>query len=179
MITRAGATVSRFQLPSLGLGLPNWTPDSKAVLVFDRHTLSTMRVPIDNPAKQAAFAQPHWVGITVRKDGTFATRADKPGIWRIDGTVKQINGDYPRYYDPPLAFRGDDVLVPAIRCRATGAIRIFAQPVTGGPSRPLAFAPDAMSRGFEMAVNPVNGDIIYVASISHDTNIDLLTLAKH
>jgi len=30
-----------------------------------------------------------------------------------------------------------------------------------------------------MAVNPVNGDIIYVASISHDTNIDLLTLAKH
>ena len=177
VITRAGATVMQFEPPSLGLGLPNWTLDSKAILNFDRHTLSTMRVPIDNPAKQAAFAQPHWVGITVRKDGTFATRADKPGIWRIDGTVKQINGDYPRYYDPPLAFRGDDVLVPQFDAGA--APRIFAQPVTGGPSRPLAFAPDAMNRSFEMAVNPVNGDIIYVASISHDTNIDLLTLAKH
>jgi hypothetical protein len=29
-----------------------------------------------------------------------------------------------------------------------------------------------------MAVNPATGEIIYVASASHDTNIDLLTLAK-
>ena len=91
--------------------------------------------------------------------------------------VKQINADYPRYYDPPLAFRGDDVLVPQFDAGATP--QILAQPDTGGPSHRIAFAPDAMNRSFEMAVNPVTGDIIYVASISHDTNIDLLTLAKH
>jgi hypothetical protein len=178
--TRAGATVSQFEPASLGLGLPNWTPDGKALMVFDRHTLSTMRVPIDNAAKQTAFAPPHFVGVTVRKDGTFATRADKPGIWRIDGGIKQINADYPRYFDPPLAFRGDDVLVPQFNAGATP--RIWAQPVSGGPSQAIAFAPGAANRSglqSEMAVNPTTGDIIYVASVSHDTNIDLLTLARH
>ena len=179
VITRAGATLSQFDPPSLGLGLPNWTADSKALLVFDRLTLRTMQVPIDNTAKQTAFAPPHFVGVTVRKDGTFATRADKPGIWRIDGGIKQINDSYPSYYDPPLAFRGDDVLVPQFNTGATP--RIWAQPVAGGPSRPIAFAPGAPNRSdvrSEMAVNPATGEIIYVASASHDTNIDLLTLAK-
>jgi hypothetical protein len=139
-----------------------------------------MRVPIDNADKQTPFAPPHFVAVTIRNDGTFATRADKPGIWRIDGAVKQINDDYPSYYDPPLAFRGEDVLVPQFNAGATP--RISAQPVTGGPSRPIAFAPGAANRPnlrSEFAVDPATGDIIYVASVSHDTNIDLLTHAKH
>ena len=30
-----------------------------------------------------------------------------------------------------------------------------------------------------MAVNPKTGDVIYVAAVQSDTNIDLLTLARH
>jgi hypothetical protein len=140
-MTRAGATVSQFAPASVGLGLPNWTADGKALLIFDRRTLRTMQVSIENPGKQTPFAPPHFVGVTIRNDGTFATRADRPGIWRIDGAVKQISDDYPSCYDPPLAFRGEDVLIPQFNAGATP--RIWAQPVTGGPSRPIAFAPGA------------------------------------
>jgi Tol biopolymer transport system component len=182
ILTRAGANLSSFNMPSLGLGLPGWTPDGKAVLVFDRHVLRTMAVPIDDTAKQIPFAPPHWVGIVVHKDGTYATRADKHGIWRIDGGIKQINAVYPGaagFYEPPLAFRGNDVLVPEYDQGSTP--RVLAQPLTGGPSRAIAYAPGAVNRdGFksDFAVNPVTGEIIYTAQISRDTNIDLMTLTK-
>jgi hypothetical protein len=90
-------------MPSLGIGLPSWTPDGKALLVFDRHSLRTLRISIDNTAARTPFAPQHWVGIAVRSDGTFAIRVDQPGIWRIDHGIKRINGIYPAYYDAPLA----------------------------------------------------------------------------
>ncbi len=179
VMTRAGANLASFDVPSLGLGLPSWTPDGKSLLNFDRHTLRTMRISIDNSVQPAPFAPPHWVGIAVRSDGTFATRADKPGIWRIDGEIKPINSIYPAYYEPPLTFRGNDVLVPDYS--ADGAPRILAQPVSGGPSRQIAYAPGAVNRGAfqsDFAVNPVTGEILYTAEVSRDTNIDLLTLVK-
>ncbi|MBA2590590.1 MAG: hypothetical protein H0U98_18415 [Alphaproteobacteria bacterium] len=69
IITRAGASLSTFEMPSRGLGLPSWMPDGQSVLMFDRSTLRTMRVPIDNTAERKPFAPPHWVGIAVRKNG--------------------------------------------------------------------------------------------------------------
>jgi hypothetical protein len=180
IMTRAGANLASFDVPSLGLGLPTWTLDSKAVLNFDRHTLSTMRIPIDNSAGSTPFAPPHWVGIAARKDGIFATRADKPGIWRIDGEIKTISSIYPAYYESALAFRGDDVMVPDYS--GEGAPRILAQPLSGGPSREIAYAPGAVNRlplQSDFAVNPVNGEIVYTALVSRDTNIDLLRLTRH
>ena len=60
--------------------------------------------------------------------------------------------------------------------------RILAQPLAGGPDRVLAYAPGAQAQqdGLQskMAVNPKTGEIIYVASVQTDTNIDLLILAK-
>jgi Tol biopolymer transport system component/DNA-binding winged helix-turn-helix (wHTH) protein len=172
IINRDGATLTSIDMPSLGLGLPGWTPDGKAVLVFDRHVLRTMRIALDNIAQHIPFAPPHWVGIAVRKDGTFAFRADRPGIWRIDGGIKQINSSYHSGY-PPLAFRGDDVLVPEYNLGSTP--RILAQPVAGGPSRAIAYAPGGQG---DLAVNPATGEIVYIAQVSRDTNIDLLTLAR-
>lgn len=179
IITRAGANLSSFDMPSLGLGLPTWTPDGKAVLVFDRFTLRTILIPVDNPAKRRPFGPPHWVGVSIRNDGTFATRADKPGIWRIDGKIKSINNAYPAYFESPLAFRESDVLVPDFSLEKTP--RIFAQPLSGGPSREIAFAPGAISTGrlqSDFAVNPLTGEIVYTALISRDTNIDLLKMEK-
>ncbi|HUE63029.1 MAG TPA: TIR domain-containing protein [Rhizomicrobium sp.] len=179
IMTRDGANLASFDMPSRGLGLPSWMPDGKAVLVFDRHSLRTTRIPLDNVAQHSPYAPRHWVGIIVRKDGTFATRADRPGIWRIDGGIKQINSTYPGYYDAPLAFRGDDVLVPEYDPGSTP--RILAQPVAGGPSRAIAYAPGAVNQnGFQsdFAVNPTTGEIVYTAQVSRDSNIDLLTLAR-
>jgi DNA-binding winged helix-turn-helix (wHTH) protein/Tol biopolymer transport system component len=179
ILTRAGATLSSFDMPSLGLGLPSWTLDGKEVITFDRRCLCTWRFDAANPSNRKLFAAPHWIGIAVREDGTFATRADSRGIWRIDQGVKQINSTYPNYYEPPLAFRGEDVLVPEY---SAGSVpRILAQPVSGGPARIVAYAPGAANQnGLQtaFAVNPTNGEIIYVASVMRDTNIDLLTLAR-
>jgi Tol biopolymer transport system component len=179
IITRAGASLSAFDMPSRGLGLPSWTLDSKAVLLFDRGPLRTMLIPIDNSAERKPFAPPHWVGIAIRKDGIFATRANEAGIWRIDGGIKQINSVYPASHDPPLAFLDDDVLVPD---HSPGAVlRILAQPVSGGPSRTIAYAPGAVDgTNFVsgLAVNPVTKEIVYTAQVLHDTNIDLLTLTR-
>jgi Tol biopolymer transport system component len=179
IITRAGASLSAFDMPSRGLGLPSWTPDGKAVLLFDRGSLRTVRIPIDNSTERKPFAPPHWVGIAIREDGIFATRANQPGIWRIDGGIKQISSVYPASYDPPLTFLGDDVLVPDYSPEAV--MRILAQPVSGGPSRVVAYAPGVVGRGSlvsGLAVNPLTNEIVYTAQVLHDTNIDLLTLAR-
>ena len=80
-----------------------------------------------------------------------------------------------------MTFRGDDVLIPDFN--AAGGARILAQPLAGGPDRVLGYAPgaEAQDRFFEskMAVNPKTGEVIYVAAVQGDTNIDLLTLTKH
>jgi Tol biopolymer transport system component len=179
ILTRTGATTASFEVPSLGLGLPSWTLDGKAVIVFDRRCLCTWQIDAADPAKRKVFAAPHWVGIAMREDGTFSTRADKPGIWRIDREIRQISSTYPGYYDASLAFRGNEVLVPEF---GEGDMpRIMAQPVSGGPPHLLGYAPGAQNRvGFQsaLAVNPKSGEILYVASVARDTNIDLLILAK-
>jgi len=47
----------------------------------------------------------------------------------------------------------------------------------------LGYAPGASTQfsgqESEMAANPKTGEVIYVAAVKSDTNIDLLTLARH
>jgi DNA-binding winged helix-turn-helix (wHTH) protein/Tol biopolymer transport system component len=179
IISADGASLSSFNMPSLGLGLPTWTPDGKALIVFDRHSLQSLRIPVNDPARRRAIAPPHWVGITMHGDAMLATRADKPGVWRIDGTPRLLNGKYPVYYAPLLTLRGDDVLVPFFQAGQTP--QILAQPMAGGAEKILAYAPGAANRPdfqSDFAVNPKSGDVIYTAAVAHDTNIELLTLAK-
>ena len=173
-----GASLSSFDMPSQGLGLPTWTPDGKALIVFDRHSLQSLRVPLNDPDGRRPIAPPHWVGITIRGDAMLATRADRPGLWRIDGSPRLLNGKYPGYYQPPLALRGDDVLVPDYS--ADQPPRILAQPLAGGAEKVLGYAPGATDDSFQsdFAVNPKTGEVIYIAAVAHDTNIELLTLAK-
>ncbi|HSS15216.1 MAG TPA: hypothetical protein VLL04_15055, partial [Rhizomicrobium sp.] len=180
IITLGGASLESYTMPSLGLGLPTWTPDGKALLTFNGRDKRTWRIAADDPAKRTPFTPPHWVGVAVRPEGTFATRADRPGIWRIDGKPSLVTGKYPAYYSPPMAFLGDDVLVPEYPRAATP--RLLAQPLSGGPDRLLGYMPGAImkNRTFasDVAVNPKTGDIVYMAAVARDTNIDLLTLVK-
>jgi hypothetical protein len=148
-------------------------------VLYDRARQQAMRVDIDNPAHRTPVAPPPWLGVTIRDEGTYATRPGKAGVWRIDGGERLISAKYPRPFNPPLAFRGNDVLIPDFD--AEGGARILAQPLAGGPDRVLAYAPGAEDRFYQskIAVNPTNGEIIYVASVVDDTNIDLLTLVRH
>ena len=184
ILTADGGTVASFDSPTLGFGHPTWTPDSKHVVLLDRQIYHEVSIAIDNPAQRNTSSDPlppTQGPIAVRDNGTFSARVDKPGLWEIGKETRLISSKYPTHFDPPITFRGADVLIPDFD--AEGGPRILAQPLDGGPDRVLAYAPGAMAKlnGLEskMAVNPKTGEIIYVASVQGDTNIDLLTLAKH
>jgi len=131
IMTRAGAGLSGLRL-SLAwvLGLPSWTLDSKAVIVFERRTLRTYRVPIDDPARRSPFAAPHWVGIAIRQDGTFATRVDRTASGVSTRAIKQINSTYPVTINR-RSRSGAGCAVPDYD--GNGVPRILAQPVSRRP----------------------------------------------
>ena len=181
ILTADGGTVASFDSPTLGGGAPTWTPDGKAVILLDRTVQRYVRVDVADPTQRKPAAGINWGDIAIRSNGTFATRFEKPGLWQIDKGPRLISSKYPLRFDPPITFLGKDVLVPDFD--AAGGARILAQPVAGGPDRVLAYTPGAEAQDgaliSKMAVNPRNGEIIYVASVQGDTNIDMLTLSRH
>jgi hypothetical protein len=174
IMTPDGASLKSFPVP--WPGTPIWTPDSKAILVWNVRDLRVWRIDVNDPDKRSPFAPPRWTNVAVRPEGTFAISIGKPGIWRIDGKPSLLTGKYPAFYFPLLAFRGGDVLVPDF----TGPVpRLLAQPLSGGADRMLGYLPGGRFNPTELAVNPKTGEILYSAFISGDTNIDLLTLVRH
>ena len=180
ILTADGAAVSSFHSPTLGAGAPTWTPDGREVIYFDKGARVYVRVDFANPARRWAAAPLPWGSIMYHGGNEYSQRFDRPGYWQINGQLRLVSGKYPLRWDPPPALRGDELLVPDFT--AAGGPRILAQPLAGGPDRVLAYAPGAQAQqdGLQskMAVNPKTREIIYVASVQTDTNIDLLSLAK-
>ncbi|HET7085887.1 MAG TPA: TIR domain-containing protein [Rhizomicrobium sp.] len=178
---RNGASLASFDYGMLGNGLPTWTSDNKALVMLDLEQRRDVRVEIADSKNRTAVGPEFFGPVTIRNNGTFSARFDKPGIWQIADQPRLITEKYPARFDAPLVFRGEDVLIPDFN--ALGGPRILAQPLGGGPDRVLGYAPGARARDgvaeSQMAANPKTGEVIYVASVQGDTNIDLLTLARH
>jgi hypothetical protein len=72
---------------------------------------------------------------------------------------------------------------PNISARPCKSSKKSTSSLADGPYRVLGYAPgaEAQDKFFEskMTVNPKTGEVIYVAAVQCDTNIDLLTLTKH
>ncbi|HUE62985.1 MAG TPA: TIR domain-containing protein [Rhizomicrobium sp.] len=181
ILTVDGATMSSFFSPTLGFGSPTWTPDSKEVMYFDRRVVGHVRVDITNPARRHMAAPPLWGGVFYHGGHIYASRPNKPGYWQVGKEPKLVTDKYPISWGPPPALLGDDLLVPDFN--AADGPQILAQPLAGGPDRVLGYAPGALAKTDRqesgMAVNPKTGEIIYVAAVQSDTNIDLLTMARH
>ncbi len=181
ILTVDGGTVASFDAPTVGYANPTWTPDGKAVIIFDIPTLKLVRIALDDPARRIPITGTPWETFAFHDNRIFSARVDTGGVWQMGKTPRLVNSKYPRNFAPPLTFRGDEVLIPDFD--AVGGARIRTQPLAGGPDRMLAYAPgaEAQDRFFEskMAVNPKTGEVIYVAAVQGDTNIDLLTLARH
>jgi Tol biopolymer transport system component/DNA-binding winged helix-turn-helix (wHTH) protein len=180
ILTADGATVSSFSSPTFGFGAPTWTPDSKEVIYFDRRTLAYVRVDVANPSRRRLAAPELWAAVFYHGGRTYATRPYKRGYWQLGKEPKLVTTKYPLSWEPPPAVLGDDLLVPDFD--AAGGPRILAQPLSGGADRVLAYAPGARAQfgilESGMAANLKTGEIVYVAAVQSDTNIDLLTLAK-
>jgi len=181
ILTAEGADAASFEVRNIGPGAPTWTSDGKALVLFDDAANCYIRVEVSDTSRRTKLPNCNWDGIVYRPNGIFAFRVDKPGVWRLDGTPKLLNGKYPPRYDTLIAFRDDDVLVPEFSI--SGAVpQLLAQPVAGGPDRVLGYAPGAANRATDfqtaIAVNPKTGEVLYTADIGRDPNIDLLTLVK-
>jgi Tol biopolymer transport system component/DNA-binding winged helix-turn-helix (wHTH) protein len=180
ILTADGATVSSFHSPTLGFGAPTWTQDSKEVMYFDRRVVGHVRVDITNPARRHMAAPRLWGGVFYHGGHIYAARPNEPGYWQVDKEPKLVTDNYPIKWGPPVALLGEDLLVPDFN--AAEGSRILAQPLAGGPDRVLAYAPGAQAKTERqesgMAVNPKTGEVIYVAAVQSDTNIDLLILRK-
>jgi Tol biopolymer transport system component len=179
VLTVNGAGVSAFDMPSIGPGLPSWSPDGKELVVFDFSILRGLRINADNPAHRRPAAPPAWINLAIREDGIYGAKMVRNGLWQIDKGPRLISAKFDTAQSSPDMFLGDDLLVPDFSDRSMP--RILAQPLKGGPDRVLAYAPGAITSGFAgtMTVNPKTGEVIYAASVLRDTNIDLLTLAQH
>ena len=177
VLTTSGAGVTSFEMPSIGPGLPTWTPDGKGLIVFDTGTMRALRIDVDNPTLRQFAAPAGWIGVTVRRDGVFAGKIVHSGLWQIDRTPRLISESYPPVESSLIAFWHDSVLVPDFN--AEGGPRFLAQPLAGGPDRVAGYAPGAHDVGpaGRLAVNPKTDEIIYVADVLRDTNIELLKIA--
>ena len=127
ILTADGGTVASFHSPTLGGGAPTWTPDGKAVILLDRTVRRYVRVDIANPAQRSPAAGLTWGALLRSATMALSQPGSKsPGIWQIDKEPRLISSKYPIRFDPPITFRGDDVLVPDFD--APDGPRILAQP---------------------------------------------------
>jgi len=179
ILTVDGANVSSFHSPTFGFGSPTWTPDSREVIYFDKRALGYVRVDVTNPARRRLAAPGLWGSVIYHGGHIYGAQPFQPGYWQVDKEPKLVTRKYPLNWTPPPVLLGDDLLVPDFN--AAGGPQILAQPLAGGPDRVLAYAPGAQAGILEsgMAVNPKTGEVIYVAAVQSDTNIDLLAMAKH
>ncbi len=181
IVSAGGAVMTSFDSPTLGWAHPTWTPDGKGVIVFDRRVMQEVCISLDDPSQRSPVTEPPWCKVKLRAGGgVFCGRIDKPGVWQIGKEPRQVSGKYPVHFAPPISFRGDDLLIPDFN--APEGARILAQPLAGGPDRILGYAPGAFhlegANQSKMATNPATGEVIYVAAVQGDTNIDLLTLSR-
>ena len=181
VLTVEGSDITSFEVKNIGVGAPTWTPDGKALVLFDDAADCYLRVEVADTRHRTKLPNCEWDGIVYRPNGVFGARVDKPGVWRLDGAAPRLlNAKYPPRYDALLTFRGDDILIPEFGAGITP--KILAQPVAGGPDRVLGYAPGASYQSAlgatPIAVNPQTQEVFYTAEIGRDPNIDLLTLVR-
>jgi Tol biopolymer transport system component len=175
VITAQGENVVAFSVPSIGFGMPNWTPDGAHLMLFDRRILGVVRVDLHNPDRREPLNTGVWDSVNYRNGATYGTLWTKPGIWQLDGAPRLITQAYPTMRRQRMAFVGDDVLLPGPNDGHT--LQIMAQPLKGGPARLAYYAPSA-EPDTPFAVDPRTGDVIYIAAAAIESHIDLLTLAR-
>jgi len=175
VVTAQGEKLVAFSVPSVGYGMPNWTPDGEHLVMFDKRILQAVRVDLRDPSRREPVEEKLRDGVTYYRGGTYSTSGVKPGIWELDGGPRLITPDYPVARRPRLAFLGDDVLLPG--SMDGGELRILAQPLKGGAPHVAFYAP-AAEPGTPLAVDPRTGDVVYVTESIGNSHITLLTIAR-
>lgn len=178
IITADGADVSAIPFRGSEINSPAWTADGRAIIFPGRTGTGwhLWRAELTRPNKLKMISSAGWRYVRVRDDELYGVRYDAPGVWRIDGFPHRITqlpapersnewtiaGDEIAYVDNPFGNRR----------------QILAQPINGGIARVMAQVPHYAAVG-GFAIEPQTGSIIYGATQSSDSDIELLHLAQH
>ncbi|HEX4198978.1 MAG TPA: winged helix-turn-helix domain-containing protein [Caulobacteraceae bacterium] len=159
------------------LGVPAWEGDGRS-LIFAGRDAGGWRLwrapasPVGDAAPASAYG---WLSVQTSGQALYGVRAGAPGVWRIDGTPKRITV-LPRPAFPNLwTIAGADI--DYVDNPFGHPPHIVSQPIAGGPPRVIAEAPGyAYDKGF--AVNPATGAVVYAATRSDETDLELLRLGR-
>jgi Tol biopolymer transport system component len=176
VVAAQGENIVSFAVPSIGFGLPSWTPDGEHLLLFDKRILRVVRIDLRHTDDREPMQDPLWVDTIYYRGAIYSSKGPlAPGLWQTDAAPRLVTPDYPGQRHARLTFKGDDVLVP--ESLSSGNLRILAKPLKGGPSRIAYYAPGAEEET-PFAVDPRTGDVVYVSNVAADSHIDLLTVAR-
>ncbi len=179
IITALGADVAYIPFAGITVDDPVWTEQGDAVIFpgYKENGWQLWRAELSKPSLLQPLPQKGWVAIQAKGGALYGTHDNEPGVWRIDGTPRQITTiSYGELWRHCWAVTDDSidyvVGLPSV------SRQIFTQPLAGGPSRVLINVPDYLLEG-DMAIDPESGAILYSALQSQENDIEILHLARH
>jgi Tol biopolymer transport system component len=157
---------------------PVWSADGRTLLFSanDGHGWRLWRVAADGSTRPEALPGYGWYSAHFHGTDIYATRFDKPGIWKLGKTPETVTPNLPPDYWADWAIAGDmlaygdftDVKRP----------RIVLHPLNGGGETTIdAPGMRITPAGGVLALDPRDGSPVYIRDLS-DSDIALLHLAK-
>lgn len=157
---------------------PVWSADGKS-LVFsanDGHGWRLWRVAADGSGKPDALPGYGWYSARFHGADIYATRFDKPGIWKLGATPIKITDNLSPDYWADWAIAGDTLAY--VDFSDSKKTKIVLHPLNGGGDISVD-APGIRQTvaGGVLALDPRNAAAVYIRDLS-DSDIALLHLAK-
>jgi len=157
---------------------PVWSADGKTILFSanDGHGWRLWRVAADGSGKPEALPGYGWYSAHFHGADIYATRFDKPGIWKIGDAPVQINTTLSPDYWADWAIAGDTLAYADFSDPRKP--KIVLHPLNGGAD--TIFNATGMRQtlaGGVLALDPRDASPVYIRDLS-DSDIALLHLAK-
>jgi len=157
---------------------PVWSADGKTILFSanDGHGWRLWRVPADGSGRPEALPGYGWYSARFHGADIYATRFDKPGIWKLGDTPQQVNDTLSPDYWPDWAIAGDTLAYADFSNPQKP--KVVLHPLNGG-SDTVFDAPGMRQTlaGGVLSLDPRDVSPVYIRDLS-DSDIALLHLAK-
>jgi TolB protein len=177
VMTASGTTMETFKPPDAReINQPAWTADGKALIIPARDTNGGWRLwraELDGSRPIMPVSAYGWRAIQIHGDAIYQVQSGVPGIWRMDGGMRQVT-PLPGVGDEPV-FEVDGNRILYLE-NALPRARIMAQPVDGGPPSVAAEMPPSDRPLFSF--DPRTGQIAYVAWLGGDGDLALIALSQ-
>jgi DNA-binding winged helix-turn-helix (wHTH) protein/Tol biopolymer transport system component len=177
IVDRGGKIRQRIPYRALEIGGLNWTEDGKSFFVTseDGKGWRVWRVGSAKHANPQPVMPYGWKRIVMRGRIMLGAKDGVDGIWRLDGTPRQLT----RWPDASVPGRwtlADDRIVYADSSRPDAPV-FMAMPITGGTPQPVGYSA-GLAGDAQFALNPKTGLVTYLHLRRADTDIGWLRVVR-